>query len=110
MEELPPVDKRTGLTFESLIANDKYNINSQLIIAFCSGLIFSPWSYGWVFYIVFLLIWELLYALATRCKPSKWNPWERILLIVVSLLGWTIGRILVGYDPFSNKRKRIKNT
>jgi hypothetical protein len=95
-------------SWKKFIANPNYNINAQLIIAFLTGLIFSPWSYGWLFFIIFLLVWEILYAISTECHPNQWILKERILIIVVSILGWMIGRIIVGYtNPFTNKRKKL---
>jgi len=96
------------MKWELLIANENYNIHSQLIIAFCTGLVFSPWSYGWIFFVIFLIVWEVMYGFATKFKHPRWNLAERILIIVISLLGWTVGRLLVGQQPFDNNRKKLK--
>lgn len=108
MEKPKPEEIESSTGWETWIANPEYNLNTQLLMGFCIGLIFSPWSYGWLFFVIFLIVWELLYGIATKWHPSRWNLYERLLVLAVSLLGWVIGRMLVGYNqPFENRRKHL---
>jgi hypothetical protein len=94
--------------WQTWIADPDSNFKVQCILGFCSGLIFSPWSYGFIFFLLFLIVWEVLYAYATKMHPSQWGIVERIIVIEIAILGWVIGRLLVGYTkPFSRRRKRI---
>ena len=96
------------MRWESFVANEQHNIYAQSIIAFCMGLILSPWSMGWIYFLLFLIVWEILYAIATQCHESRWTFQQRLFIIFISFCGWILGRVLVGYsNPFSSRRKKI---
>jgi hypothetical protein len=83
---------------DTLFCNEANNDLAQLISSFCLGVLFSPWSWGLVYYIAFLLIYEILSAYYTWCQLPYWRLSTRLGVIAASLLGFILGRILVGYN------------
>ena len=90
---------------DTMFRNSRYNEFSLLIISFCSGVLFSPWSWGFLYYIVFLVLYEIITAYMTWCQPPYWCPSTRIGIVASSLLGFIVGRIIIGYDnPLKEKK------
>ncbi len=82
--------------------NKHYTELAQLIVSFCLGVLFSPWTFGPLFYIVFILVYEIICGYVYQFKSPFWNFSTRIGIIFSSLFGFLVGRILIGYDdPFS---------
>jgi hypothetical protein len=86
--------------------NDKSTLAFELTVAFVSGVIFSPWSWGFIYFLLFLIVYELFLVWASKCQSPYWNLHSRILVVVFSLFGFIIGRLLAGHsDPLKSKRK-----
>jgi hypothetical protein len=76
-----------------------YKPEYQLIWAFIFGLIFSP--FGSAFAIV--VLWYVLYEMMYMCimyKCPKWTMEARFIVLCVGILGWVLGRYLLGKDIF----------
>jgi len=73
------------------IQNDKGYV---VIAALISGILFSGISFGLVYVILFLLIWEFLYFAYLHANYRKWNLGDRILVILAAILGFLLGRFL----------------
>lgn len=65
-----------------------------LITNFCIGLILGPTSFGLLYYIMFLLIFEIIICWVTRAGQlnSLGLVQFRVFYISAGLLGWIIGR------------------
>ena len=91
----------------SIFCNPNNNEFTQLILALLLGIIFSPWSLGFLYFFIFLVIYEIICMILTSCQRPYWNLYFRISIISASLLGWIIGRTIFGYDdPFYHKKKK----
>ena len=85
----------------ALCFNNNNDEISQYIIAFGIGMIFSPFSYGFIFYILGIIIFESILFYYTR--NGLWNPRVRLTIILFGFLGWLTGRILSGFKrPLGN--------
>ena len=72
----------------------------SIILAFTSGLIFARFSSGFLFFLLFLIFFEICYAYYTRCQ-RPWYPQIRGMIIISSFLGFIIGRSAIkDSDPF----------
>lgn len=89
------------------VVNPKSTLLYQIIFAVAMGITFSPWSYGLVYYIIFVMIWELLYGYFLSFDFNVWNPLERLGVVLAGFLGWIIGRNAVGFGPFSKQREQF---
>ena len=77
--------------------------------AFTIGLLFSPWSKGFFFILIFAALYTMILAIGTNCCPKYWHPDERIGTIASGLLGWLVGRILIG-DAYPLKEFRHRQS
>lgn len=70
-------------------------------MALALGILFSPRSWGPLYFIAILLTVEILRFYYTR--HVGWNPYQRGIVIVASMLGWWIGRWMSGIkNPLRN--------
>jgi len=73
----------------------RLNIGTRTMISFCVSLILSPYSYGFMFYILssmFLEVIVLCHSVYVDCPYTLRN---RIYIFVASIFGWLLGRISV---------------
>ena len=81
----------------------------QVILAFTIGVLFSPWNNGLFLFILFLIAYELLYFYATGFQLPYWRLEGRVAIVMASILGFIIGRTVVGFDdPVADKKPRLK--
>lgn len=79
---------------------EKWNcaINNEIeyayIMSLIGGILFSGISYGLLYVIVFLIIWEVLYFMYLDSNARRWEPIERITVILFAILGFLLGRLL----------------
>ena len=66
------------------------NFPLQLFTSFFLGMLFSPFSKGFKWYILTMILYEVLYYLYTYEKG--YPLYKRILTVVISLIGFIIGR------------------
>jgi hypothetical protein len=67
----------------------------QIVLSFGAGLFFSVWSTGIFLLVLFLISFELFYGLIIRNFSVKYFI-IRIAIIGAYLLGWLLGRIVIG--------------
>lgn len=86
----------------------------QLILAFTLGILLSPWSYGLLYFLLFLIAYEIVLVYMTEAQVPYWRIETRLGVIAASILGFIIGRVLVGFPdhglthkPKRNKQKRV---
>lgn len=82
---------------DSYFRNCNYTELMQLIVSFSLGIIFSPFSYGFIYVILYLIIYEIFYAIFTRLQYPYWRLTFRIANVAASIYGWIIGRTLAGW-------------
>lgn len=66
--------------------------NLQITFAFTTALLFSSWFAGYGWYILYIFVYEILYAIITKMKAPFWTLEMRIMVIMVSFLGLFVGR------------------
>lgn len=88
--------------FFDLFQNKDYTPIVQLVSAFIIGIIFSPWSISPLWFIAFIIAYEIFYAFVTQLQWPYWIFSVRCGVIMFSVLGWLIGRSLqLELKPFS---------
>lgn len=66
-----------------------------LIFSLLGGILFSGVSWGIVYFIIFLFIWEIGYWIYTGYHDDVlWTPQIRVGVVFAALLGFIIGRTL----------------
>ena len=80
----------------------------QFIYALAIGIILSPFSGGVIILIIFIIIFEIYFIYCTGTK--HWHPEDRIVVIGAFVLGFVVGRLIVGdldpVRPFYHKYPR----
>lgn len=71
----------------------KANLGIKAFLAFAIGLFLSPLSYSIYWFLFFLVVFEIV--LATRAGYSFKT---RIVMIIASVLGFVLGRVIVHMD------------
>ena len=67
--------------------------------AFFSGFLFSGWSWGILYLVSFLIVYEIFYY--TYCRYKVINDWDlqiRIGILAGTLMGFLIGRHIIEED------------
>ncbi len=83
---------------KNYIEERKPNIWSSLVLSFCFGIIFAPFSLG----LYYFLIWLILYEIFLYIYYKSFDYGERIAILVISLLGFLIGRLLIARSYYHN--------
>lgn len=68
----------------------------QVISNFLFGIIFSPWSKGFVLLIIYMIVFEVFYF----CLFDDYNIYERILIISMYFIGYLFGRFICNIKIF----------
>lgn len=83
-----------------------YSPVAQIILSFFIGVLFSPWSYGFLFLMISIVVVELWWV---------WiHGWgygyhlERPLVIILALLGWLVGRKAAGLPIHESGHGKMK--
>lgn len=79
--------------------------------AFFSGFLFSAWSWGILYVLSFLIIYEIgyyVYCSATK-KLDKYSILIRIGLVAGGLMGFLIGRGIIEDDDHEKSIKEFRN-
>jgi hypothetical protein len=87
-------------TWTCWLFSPDYGEWSQLLVGFVAGIIMAPYSYGFLYLIIFLFIWEILFAWWTSMNKKYWSWQGRLGIILASILGWFIGKISVDQEIF----------
>ncbi len=78
------------------------------IMSVCIGILFSGISFGLMYVILFILIWELLYYCYLDAKYLNYQPIDRLLFALGSIMGFLIGRAMHGCDDHYEEYKKFK--
>lgn len=78
-----------------------------LILSFCMGVLLSPWSWGFWWFLVFLIVYEIVWLVYCRWWRSEtitfgallglpsqkgWSMFARFGIVVASIAGFLVGR------------------
>jgi len=74
--------------------NSKYTPLAQIIVALGFGILLSPWSYGLMIFLFYIVIQEIFYYIFTRHNKEYYNIFIRTGVIYAGILGFIIGRTL----------------
>lgn len=73
----------------------------MVVLSFMSSLIFAPWSKGIVYFFVFVYFWEVgkfLFYYGRTNDNTLIYILSRLSIILASILGWYLGRVLICED------------
>ncbi len=77
--------------------------------AFFSGFLFADWSWGIVYLIAFLIVFEIFYYI--YCYAYKgfddWNLMIRIGIIAGAIMGFLIGRHIIGKNDHEKSMREF---
>lgn len=76
----------------------------QYIFSFTFGLAFGAVSLGLAWMIAFIIGYEILYMALTQGEYPYWRLYVRIVVNLISLIGWSLGRwIYLNINPFTDE-------
>lgn len=86
------------MSWEEYVCPIGYAPLAQIIIAFVLGLILSYFTHSLVIILIFLIAYEVAYAIITlRYDNDRWQFFARIGVVVGYIAGWIVGRALLGF-------------
>jgi len=85
--------------------NPGYTAISSMII----GILFSGVSFGLVYVIIFILLWEFLYFGYLDCNNKKYNVEDRIIIALSGIMGFLLGRFLHSDDDHYEEFRKFQN-
>lgn len=76
-----------------------------VLIGFMTGLLFSGISWGIIYAILFLIIWEIIYFAYLSANSKMWSLEDRVVVILAAFLGYIIGAIFHDNDDFHKHKE-----
>jgi hypothetical protein len=80
---------------KNYFCNDNSTDLNQVVTGFTIGLLFGPFSSGFMYFISFAIFYEIVMYYFTEGKSRYWRMVSRISVNCASLLGWICGRWLI---------------
>lgn len=80
---------------EMILRTDQTPI-TILLMSFCIGIIIGPTSFGLLYYVMFLLLYEIVVLFLTQGgkKYRHGDTLFRVFYISAGLMGWIVGRTI----------------
>ena len=97
-----------GQMTEKLLSPVGVPFGYQVVTSIAFGLAFSPFSKGLMFYIIFVVIWELYLLILHATFKSNYPFLRRLIIIVVGFLAFIIGRYLTSDEKIFQMRYEPK--
>lgn len=98
------------MTFKMEILSGLFpsNITTEVMVSglggsLALGMALSPWSLGLIFYIAFVLVYELGIYVISNQKTYTYSFKYRVVLNLGCICGWLLGRILLTKPIFDPK-------
>lgn len=91
-----------------LMLNTDMSVFIQVLMAFATGILFAPWSYGLLYFLGFLIAYEVIAIYLSRMNPAYWCFRTRVAVLIASIVGFLTGRLIVGYENLLEDRKKLK--
>jgi hypothetical protein len=82
-----------GLSWEGFVG--AFTPLSQFVLSFSFGVLFSPISWGIVFFLSFIIVWEVM---AFFLYGDSWDAVTRAGVVLCTIFGWIVGRTLTGCE------------
>lgn len=83
-----------------------YSPMAQIVLSFFTGVLLSPWSYGFIFLLIFIVIWEIWWIWYLRLEYI--TRIERPLVIIAAFLGWLVGRTAAKLPVLESGKDKMK--
>jgi hypothetical protein len=78
---------------------------AQCISAFCFGVLLSPLSWGLLFFIAFIIVYELIYCYG--CSNYFACTAIRVAVIFYAIFGWIVGRTVTDLDVLESGKNNL---
>ena len=85
----------------STIISYNNDVLTNILGSFAIGLIFAPFNRGLLYLIIWFILWEIIYFAIFR----EYNFVKRFIYILSSLLGFYIGRLVIGDNDILSDKK-----
>ena len=82
--------------------------NFTVLMSLIVGFLFSGISWGLIYVIIFLILWEIAYFAYLDCNGKAWNLESRITIILAAVLGFLLGANLHDKDDHCEDYKKFK--
>lgn len=80
-------------SFIEKIRRNRFNTELfQYITSFTFGLAFGAVSFGLMWYFLFIMVYELFYAILTGGIYPFWSFRARVSVNLLGIIGWALGR------------------
>ncbi len=66
----------------------------SIVLSFAVGLLFAPWSFGFLYLLIFIIVYEIIYAWYNKDFSTE-NFMTRLGIVVASIFGFIVGRALM---------------
>ena len=78
------------------------------IMSVAVGILFSGVSFGLVYVILFIVLWEILYFLYSDSKNMVYSAEDRLLFALGSIMGFLLGRLMHNDDDHFKEYKKFR--
>ena len=78
------------------------------IMSVAIGILFSGVSFGLVYVILFIVLWEILYFLYSDSKNMVYSAEDRLLFALGSIMGFLLGRLMHDDDDHFKEYKKFR--
>nr|QBK89793.1 MAG: hypothetical protein LCPAC101_00760 [Pithovirus LCPAC101] len=75
----------------------------MIVFTFVISVVFSPLSYGFLYFLIFWAAWAFIYSLIVNFQYPTLRIFYVIGIFAVGLLGFIIGRVLLGKESVFGK-------
>lgn len=95
----------------SILAPTNTSFLMASVMAFLTSFVLAPFSWGALIFLIYVIVYELVIFIICQGAQMKdpkcnriwcdcsWNPGDRLVIILFTLLGFTLGRLLIYIDP-----------
>ena len=86
------------------LKDDLKNIDLFIAIsAFTVGMVSSPWSLSLIYYIIYIMIMEIIYYVLFATTPI-----QRVAIVLISFIGWVLGKAVFGWYDIQHQKLNNK--
>lgn len=82
------------------------SLNEQLVVAMGIGFLFAPWNRGMLPLVIVIIVVEFL---MWSFWPTSWNGEIRAGMLLSGILGWIIGKTIIGHKIHKPGRKYVRS-
>ena len=98
------------MSFLRKLNNEIYtDPNYTILMALITGFLFSGISWGIIYVIIFLILWEIAYYGYVNANNKKWDFLFRVTIVLAAFLGYLLGSNLHDNDDHYDHYHRFKN-